>query len=224
MFVIYKKRETNSKNTSKKTKIFSKAPLSTLIASEKPIINTNNFSFITNNSFDSGKELTNFLQNDQTAFSTPIKNEFLSKKTKFHIDIIDKEKHKKKEKQNNFNENNIIKTKKKKKNKIMIQNTERDINKGRWDPDEHMRFKEAINNYGNEWKEVQKYVGTRTSNQVRSHAQKFFLKLKTFSDPSIGIDFTLDSVKNLSSILNLIKELEKENKTDNMFKSKIIRT
>ena len=98
----------------------------------------------------------------------------------------------------------------------MIQNTERDINEGRWDPDEHMRFIEAINNYGNEWKEVQKYVGTRTSNQVRSHAQKFFLKLKTFSYPSIGIDFTLDSVKNLSSILNLIKELEKQNKTHNM--------
>ena len=95
MFVIYKKRETNSKNTSKKTKIFSKAPLPPLIASENPIINTNNFSFITNNSFDSGKDLTNFLQNDQTAFSTPIKNEFLSKKTKFHIDIIDKEKDKK---------------------------------------------------------------------------------------------------------------------------------
>lgn len=214
MFVVYKKKEISSKNSPKKSKIFSNIPFSPLIKTEKPIINTNSFPFVTNNSFDSGKSLTNFFQNDQTALSTPIKNDFLSKKTKFHIDIIDKSTDKKKKKKNYTTENNSTKTNNS--NRIIIPTTEEDIKEGRWETDEHIRFIEAINNYGNDWKEVQKYVGTRSSNQVRSHAQKFFLKLKTFSDPSLGIDFTLDSVKNLSSILNIVKDLEGENKCVNM--------
>jgi len=51
-------------------------------------------------------------------------------------------------------------------------------NCGRWQPDEHQRFVEAILKFGNEWKQVQKYVKTRSSSQARSHAQKFFYKLK----------------------------------------------
>ena len=74
-------------------------------------------------------------------------------------------------------------------------------NEGRWNDDEHIRFLEAINIYGNNWREVQKYVKTRSSNQVRSHAQKFILKLKTFKDSSMGIDFTGNSVKNLTEII-----------------------
>ena len=32
--------------------------------------------------------------------------------------------------------------------------------------------------FGKEWRKVQQHVGTRTSTQARSHAQKFFVKLE----------------------------------------------
>ena len=49
---------------------------------------------------------------------------------------------------------------------------------GRWSRDEHKKFIEAIIKFGNNWKEVQEYINTRTSTQARSHAQKFFEKIK----------------------------------------------
>jgi SHAQKYF class myb-like DNA-binding protein len=52
------------------------------------------------------------------------------------------------------------------------------FNTGRWTEIEHKKFLEAILMYGNEWKRVQQYISTRSSTQARSHAQKFFLRLK----------------------------------------------
>lgn len=46
------------------------------------------------------------------------------------------------------------------------------FNTGRWSNDEHSRFMEAIELFGKDWKRVQQHVGTRTSAQSRSHAQK----------------------------------------------------
>ena len=219
MFTVYTINDTKTKhnlntklNTPKKSHIFSNINSSPIKIEEKPTSSSNSFSINTNNSSDFGKGITNFLQNEKTFINISQKNDFLSKKTKFHIDFIDKQKEIKK----NFNENNTTTNKKKKKNKIITSNSEGDINEGRWEPDEHMRFIEAINIYGNEWKEVQKYVATRSSNQVRSHAQKFFLKLKNFKDPTLGIDFTLNNIKNLSEIINAIKDFEKENKCVNI--------
>lgn len=51
-------------------------------------------------------------------------------------------------------------------------------NSGRWIAEEHQKFIEGILKYGNEWKKVQNVIKTRTSTQARSHAQKFFLRLK----------------------------------------------
>ena len=50
-------------------------------------------------------------------------------------------------------------------------------NHGRWSMDEHHRFIEALNQFGREWDKVQAVVKTRSLAQVRSHAQKYFLKL-----------------------------------------------
>lgn len=51
-------------------------------------------------------------------------------------------------------------------------------NTGRWNKDEHQRFMQAIEIYGKDWKKVQEYVGSRTSAQSRSHAQKVLPKEK----------------------------------------------
>ena len=214
MFVIYKKKDTKEKKSPKKKKIFAQINSSPIKPQEKLVLSNNSSSFISNSSFDSGKTLTNFLQNEQNALENKmIKNEFLSKKIKFHVDYLDEDK----EDPKIFShEIDSVKSKKKKKSKIIIQSTEDDVNEGRWDTSEHMRFIEAINIYGNEWKEVQRYIATRSSNQVRSHAQKFFLKLKTFKDPLLGIDFTVDSVKNFSNIISIIKEIEERENTSNI--------
>lgn len=42
---------------------------------------------------------------------------------------------------------------------------------------EHVRFLEALKNFGKNWKKVEEYVATRTSTQARSHAQKFFANI-----------------------------------------------
>ena len=52
------------------------------------------------------------------------------------------------------------------------------LNSGRWNKDEHNKFLKGLIQYGNDWKMVQKIIKTRSSSQSRSHAQKFFLKLK----------------------------------------------
>ena len=208
MFTVYTINDTKTKlnsnhkfNTPKKSHIFTNINSSPIKIDEKPTSPSNSFSINTNNSSDFGKGITNFVQNEKPLVNTSQKNEFLSKKTKFHIDFIDKQK----EIKQKLNENNSTTTNKKKKKKNIIStDSEEDINEGRWDPDEHMRFIEAINIFGNEWKEVQKYVATRSSNQVRSHAQKFFLKLKNFKDPNLGVDFTVNNIKNLSDIINAI--------------------
>lgn len=56
--------------------------------------------------------------------------------------------------------------------------SEEKLSNGRWTKDEHQRFVEAIKIYGKNWKKVEDYIGTRTGAQIRSHAQKFFLRLE----------------------------------------------
>jgi len=48
---------------------------------------------------------------------------------------------------------------------------------GRWTPAEHETFLKGLKVYGREWKKVARCVPTRTSAQIRSHAQKYFAKV-----------------------------------------------
>ena len=52
------------------------------------------------------------------------------------------------------------------------------LNGGRWNKEEQFRFAEAVLKYGNDWKQIQRHVCSRNMTQVRSHAQKFLMKLK----------------------------------------------
>ncbi|CAH0517873.1 unnamed protein product [Peronospora belbahrii] len=51
------------------------------------------------------------------------------------------------------------------------------IRGGRWTVDEHERFLEGFRIHGHKWKRVQHVVRTRSVTQVRTHAQKYLLKV-----------------------------------------------
>ena len=78
---------------------------------------------------------------------------------------------------------------------------------GRWKEDEHKRFVEAIIKYGNDWKQVQRYVKTRSSTQARSHAQKFFVKIKKAKILDFNLDLSKTSIKMFH---DMIKEAPQE--------------
>ncbi len=74
---------------------------------------------------------------------------------------------------------------------------------GRWSKEEHHRFIEGLTKYGKNWKKVEEHIGTRTGAQIRSHAQKFFIRLtKEFKkrvqkEDNLGIcgEFQIDDKK-----------------------------
>lgn len=65
---------------------------------------------------------------------------------------------------------------------------------GRWTKQEHLRFIQgkpiahsekfksfspiALRLHGKDWKKVEDYIGTRTGAQIRSHAQKYFIRIE----------------------------------------------
>ena len=49
---------------------------------------------------------------------------------------------------------------------------------GRWTREEHQAFLEGLKECGREWKKVAQRIPTRTSAQIRSHAQKYFAKIQ----------------------------------------------
>lgn len=65
---------------------------------------------------------------------------------------------------------------------------------GRWTPEEKQKFVEALKLYGKDWKNVEKFIGTRSGAQIRSHAQKFFINI----EKTRGIDID-DYIKELQS-------------------------
>jgi len=47
----------------------------------------------------------------------------------------------------------------------------------RWTDEEHRKLVEGLKLYGRDWKRIQAHVGTRNAAQLRSHAQKYFVKV-----------------------------------------------
>jgi SHAQKYF class myb-like DNA-binding protein len=95
---------------------------------------------------------------------------------------------------------------------------EGNFNTGRWQPEEHRRFIEALLKFGNEWKRVYRYVATRSRTQVRSHAQKFLAKMGKSYIGHLDVDQACNSLRSLKlsplddeQILNSIKVLYKLN-------------
>lgn len=103
-----------------------------------------------------------------------------------------------------------VKKRKLKRVKEVKQKTKRLRNEiysiGRWKYDEHQRFVEALIKYGNDWKQVQKLVKTRSSTQARSHAQKFFVKIQKAKLLKFNLDLSKNSIKKLHDLMNNLSD------------------
>ena len=135
--------------------------------------------------------------------------------------IIETEKEK-----NNKNEINLLG--KKRDSTILEENEEKNrlkniseniiIKEGRWTQEEQNKFIEGIVKYGINWKNVKNMISTRTAIQVRSHAQKFYYKIKTCKDKILGIDFTIDTICNIGDMIKQIKSVSENYDVVKVFK------
>ena len=87
---------------------------------------------------------------------------------------------------------------------IENDNYNNEFHTGRWTDEEHQKFIEGILEYGNEWKKVQQIIKTRSSTQARSHAQKFFLRVKKIIKNNGGNFNTNEKDKILGKIISNI--------------------
>ena len=207
MFVVSQKPKS-------KSKFIIKTVSSNIISTQKPQtsqINMNNTNINLNNTqiqkLNSQPEKNQFQQNQQ------IIKKIFPKKNMFKLTFIRPSQNQNKHKIKNETISNNIKNKQRKNNISNIKYLS-----GRWKEDEHKRFIEAIIKYGNDWKQVQKYVKTRSSTQARSHAQKFFVKIKKAKVLDFNLDLSKTSIKMFH---DMIKEasVEKYNKILNALNS-----
>ena len=129
----------------------------------------------------------------------------IPKKMKFRLSFIRDTKKPKKDLKNLGNSLTPSKTKKQRKINQKIE-----YSNGRWKEDEHKRFIEAIIKFGNDWKQVQKYVRTRSSTQARSHAQKFFVKVKKAKILDFTLDLSKTSIKMFHELIKNSTQTEYE--------------
>ena len=100
---------------------------------------------------------------------------------------------------------------------------------GRWSLEEQMLFVDAVLEFGGDWKKIQEKFSTRTITQIRSHAQKFLMKLKVnvyLKEKGLEYDFCwskaityLKSVLSDDEIKNIFYSLCVENKKRNIEKN-----
>jgi len=81
-----------------------------------------------------------------------------------------------------------------------------DFRNGRWTQAEHLLFIQSIIQFGNEWRKVEKYIGTRSSTQARSHAQKFFEKMKIAN--LVDKDIDINNKTSIKSLQVTLKHME----------------
>ena len=204
----------------------------------------NNLIYLNNNpSIESKKSCDNYI-NDKDIFNIKDNNKrnnnlnnkinLLRKKTKVSFIISKKTEKKPKffttkymtktdsffsKKGHNKNKNNIFP----KKNLFQtckyfyIDNQIQNTNGGRWSYEEHIKFIESFVYYGKKWATIQKYIGTRSCRQVRSHAQKFFLRLKELKTDKYNF-----KKSNINSLLDVVNLIAKNNETNKNNKEYII--
>ena len=117
------------------------------------------------------------------------------------------------------NDNNISNIFLNKNYEIENFDNEKQFHTGRWTEEEHQKFIDGILQYGNEWKKVQQVIRTRSSTQARSHAQKFFLKIKkiiqnnnvNFNDKEKIVEIIANNIySNINEKRNSLTKAQKE--------------
>jgi SHAQKYF class myb-like DNA-binding protein len=58
---------------------------------------------------------------------------------------------------------------------------------GRWTEQEHLVFLDGLKIFGKQWKMIAGMIGTRTVVQVRTHAQKYFMKMDRKGNPAAAV-------------------------------------
>ena len=81
---------------------------------------------------------------------------------------------------------------------------------GRWTLKEHIQFLQALDKFGISWKKISDLIPSRTPNQIRSHSQKFYKRLKECKDTELGIDFTSRHINNVNDMIAHIKSVNKD--------------
>ena len=89
-------------------------------------------------------------------------------------------------------------------------NVDTGISNGIWTDEEHKKFIESLYIYNCKWLYIRKYIPSRALEQIRSHAQKFYLRLKEFKDDTLGLDFTSNTIQSLHDIIKIVKNKELE--------------
>ena len=79
--------------------------------------------------------------------------------------------------------------------------------RGRWSFKEHLLFLQALDKYGPNWRKITDLIPNRTGIQIRTHANKFYKKLKKYKDEELGIDFTSDSINSIKDMIDHIKNV-----------------
>ena len=81
-------------------------------------------------------------------------------------------------------------------------NSSNNSENGRWTKDEQKRFAEAVFKYGTDWRKIQEHVFSRNMTQVRSHAQKYLMKLK---ENKLLLDKGLDKNYSWNKVVNFMR-------------------
>ncbi len=83
------------------------------------------------------------------------------------------------------------------------------FNEGRWSYDEQLKFIIGISKDGTNWKKIKNSISTRSLAQIRSHAQKFYNRLKLCKCDKLGIDFTSDEIQGIKDMIHHIRSINK---------------
>jgi len=97
---------------------------------------------------------------------------------------------------------------------------EKKLRTGRWTKLECKLFEEALKKFGKSWKKVEAYVGTRNGTQIRSHAQKYFLKPKG-ETLSVHHDFSVAPNTSIGAT-NERPETDMKQEEDKILNSKLV--
>ena len=113
----------------------------------------------------------------------------------------------------------IIEPIKEETNKSSSTEQEFQFNMGSWTNEEHKKFLKGIIEYGNNWKVKEQLIKTRSTNKARSHAQKYFVKVKN----KIINQKKVFNAKNLINyFFNCIKNFKGEQPLDEIQKKRTL--